>query len=65
MLNESIMAKPPVSDRQERRKGHQMISTAGYYRTERRRSYGEVQNEADDWLVGGVDMDGRLTEEDM
>jgi hypothetical protein len=66
MLSESITAAPPVSVRQERRKGHQMISTATYYRAERRRSFGYAQHdEADDWLMGGMDTDGGLTEGDV
>jgi hypothetical protein len=35
-----------------------MISTATYYRAERRRSYGHAPDEIDDWLVGEVEADG-------
>ncbi|HEV7930662.1 MAG TPA: hypothetical protein VGP12_11090 [Nitrosospira sp.] len=42
-----------------------MISTATYYQAERRRSSGYPHDEADDWLVGGMDIDGRLTEGDV
>jgi hypothetical protein len=65
LITESITVTPPVSDGQERRKGHQMISTATYYQAERRRSSGYPHDEADDWLVGGMDIDGRLTEGDV
>ena len=65
MPSESITEKSPVSDREERRKGHQMISTATYYRAERRGSFGNAHDEADDWFVGGMDLDGRLTEGDV
>jgi hypothetical protein len=65
ILSESITATPPVSVRQERRKGHQMISTATYYRAEQRRSFGYPHDEADDWPMGGMDTDDRLTEGDV
>lgn len=42
-----------------------MISTATYYRAERRGSFGYAHDEADDWLVGGMDIDGGLTEGDV
>lgn len=61
MSSESIAA-PPVTVRLERRKGHQMISTATYYRAERRRSSGYAPDENDDWLVSEVEADGGLTE---
>jgi hypothetical protein len=54
----------PESARQERRTGHQTISTAAYYRAERRRSDGYGHEEADDWAAGGVESDGGLTEGD-
>ena len=41
-----------------------MISTATYYRAERRRSYGYGHDEADDWAVGGVESEDGLTEGD-
>ena len=41
-----------------------MISTATYYRTERRCSYGYGHDEAGDWVVEGVESDDGLTEED-
>jgi hypothetical protein len=53
-----------ASARQERRQGHQMISTATYYRTDRRCSYGYGHDEADDWVVGGRESDNGLTEGD-
>jgi hypothetical protein len=65
LFSESITEKSPVSGREERRKGHQTISTATYYRTERRGSFGYAHDEADDWLVGGMDIDGGLTEGDV
>jgi hypothetical protein len=58
MSSGSIAAPSPVTVRLERRKGHQMISTATYYRAERRRSYGHAPDETDDWLVGEVEADG-------
>jgi hypothetical protein len=64
-LGESMTGElPPISGRQERRQGHQMISTATYYRTERRSSYGYGHDEADDWVVGDADSDNGLTEGD-
>jgi hypothetical protein len=54
----------PESARQERRKGHQTISTAAYYRAERRGSDGYGHEEADDWAAGGVESDRGLTEGD-
>jgi hypothetical protein len=54
----------PESVGQERRKGHQTISTAAYYRAERRRSDCYVHEEADDWAAGGVESEGGLTEGD-
>lgn len=42
-----------------------MISTATYYRAERRGAFGNTHDEADDWLVGGMELDGRLTEGDV
>jgi hypothetical protein len=65
LFSESITEKSSVSDREERRKGHQTISIATYYRTERRGSSGYAHDEADDWLVGGMDIDGGLTEGDV
>ena len=65
MCSESITATPPVLERQERRKGHQTISTATYYRAERRCSFGYVHDEADDWLGGDLDTDSGLTEGDV
>jgi hypothetical protein len=65
ILSKSITAMPPLSDKQERRKGHQTISTATYYRAERRGSFGYAHDEADDWLMGGMDIDGGLTEGDV
>jgi hypothetical protein len=65
ILSESITATPPLSDRQERRKGHQTISTATYYRAERRSSFGYARDEADDWLVSGMDTEGGLTDGDV
>jgi hypothetical protein len=65
LFSESKTEKSSVSDREERRKGHQTISTATYYRTERRGSSGYAHDEADDWLIGGMDIDGGLTEGDV
>ena len=41
-----------------------MISTATYYRAERRGSHGYGHDETDDWVVGGVESDDALTEGD-
>lgn len=65
LFSESITEKSSVPDREERRKGHQTISTATYYRTERRGSSGYAHDEADDWLMGDMDIDGGLTEGDV
>jgi hypothetical protein len=65
LFSESITEKSSVSDREERRKGHQTISTATYYRAERRGSSGYAHDEADDWFAGGMDIDGGLTEGDV
>jgi hypothetical protein len=69
-LEGSILSAPtageldPESARQERRKAHQTISTAAYYRAERRRSDGYGHEEADDWAAGSVESEGGLTEGD-
>ena len=64
-LGQSIAGElPTASARQERRQGHQMISTATYYRAERRGSHGCGHGEADDWVAGGVESDDALTEGD-
>ena len=55
---------PTPSPSEERRQGHQMISTATYYRAERRGSHGYGHGETDDWVVGGVESDDALTEGD-
>ena len=44
--------------RQERRRGHQLISTATYYRAERRGMSGYSYGEPQDWVDGDADMDG-------
>lgn len=41
-----------------------MVSTATYYRAERRGSYGYGRDEADDSVVGSVESDDALTEGD-
>ena len=64
-LGESMAGElSSASARQERRQGHQMISTATYYRAERRGSYGYGHDEAGDSVVGGVESDDALTEGD-
>lgn len=65
MLNGLMAITSPALARRERRKGHQIISTATYYQAERRRSDNYAQDEADDWLVGGMEMDDGLREGDM
>ena len=44
--------------RQERRKGHQLISTATYYRNERRGMSGSNYGEPQDWTDGDMELDG-------
>jgi hypothetical protein len=65
ILSESITATSALSERQERRKGHQTISTATYYRAERRGSFGYAHDEAEDWLAIGMDPEGGLTDGDV
>lgn len=44
--------------RQERRKGHQLVSTAAYYRNERRGMSGASYGEPQDWADGDMESDG-------
>jgi hypothetical protein len=44
--------------RQERRKGHQLVSTETYYRTERRGISGYSYGEPQDWMDGDIEIDG-------
>ena len=54
---ESITAGPYESVRQERRKNHQLISTATYYQAERRGIAGYGYGEAQDWLNADTETD--------
>ena len=47
-----------VAIKQERRRGHQLISTATYYRAERRGLSGYSYGEPQDWVDGDTDLDG-------
>lgn len=44
----------------ERRKGHQVITTAAYYRRERRGAGSYGQDEAQDWQETDAETDGGL-----